>query len=514
MARLNEPPAVPASAAISSTSENIDALKRRFIRQNRELARCNSNQSLRIRTLENDVSRLLQDNLELREQILVVQNELHEARNGGWAAGASKVKDELQAKLAELGALVEGLDTPGPSHLQERPNILKDRAWPFEAQIRERQSLAALMHDVQMPTIEEDGTHSRLTLGHDKMQHIRLSDGSTNSNESPEIGPPPIARFDCGDSAPIKFEAPTDDIVLASPEKKSDTMAEIGAEDELPSGLAINLETRRKRKDGQPRTERRRTSILPASPAKRQEELPPTLRTGAKRKLADRDTERPIKPPSRGDFTFSRRRPSTPSVEDALPGDAVPVKPEETAETPQQTSPQKPPRKVLGDRDVNISPRKPAAREKGSKDSTRKPPATKPPTARERQQSRRATMSSIPLPSPKQEEAPKIVEISLPAVDESIATKLPPETPATAAALGSLPPPASEPPPVTKLQSFRSETPSMQPDIQRDCDAGGRRPSRRRSEVNYAEPSLVTKMRRSDKRLTDAITYQQGAKIE
>ena len=59
---------------------NFDEVKRRFIRQNRELAKNNSSQSLRIRSLEVEVSKLLADNLDLREHILGLENELHNAR--------------------------------------------------------------------------------------------------------------------------------------------------------------------------------------------------------------------------------------------------------------------------------------------------------------------------------------------------------------------------------------------------------------------------------------------------
>jgi hypothetical protein len=51
-------------------------VKRRFVRQNREIARVNSIQSLRIRTLESDVSNLLAENVSLREQVIMLSQEL------------------------------------------------------------------------------------------------------------------------------------------------------------------------------------------------------------------------------------------------------------------------------------------------------------------------------------------------------------------------------------------------------------------------------------------------------
>lgn len=67
MARLNES---------TAPTEAIDILKRRFVRQNREIARVNSIQSLRIRTLESDVSNLLAENVSLREQVIMLSQEL------------------------------------------------------------------------------------------------------------------------------------------------------------------------------------------------------------------------------------------------------------------------------------------------------------------------------------------------------------------------------------------------------------------------------------------------------
>lgn len=55
-------------------------VKRRFTRQNRELAKNNSTQSLRNRSRELEVSKLLSDNPDLREQVLSSQNELYDAR--------------------------------------------------------------------------------------------------------------------------------------------------------------------------------------------------------------------------------------------------------------------------------------------------------------------------------------------------------------------------------------------------------------------------------------------------
>jgi hypothetical protein len=79
------------------------------MRQNRDIARTNSSQSLRIRNLENEVSKLLADNLALRGQILHLQSELNNGNAQRTAAYAIHIKSELEAKLQEIGTLLGGL---------------------------------------------------------------------------------------------------------------------------------------------------------------------------------------------------------------------------------------------------------------------------------------------------------------------------------------------------------------------------------------------------------------------
>jgi hypothetical protein len=82
------------------------------MRQNRDIARANSSQSLRIRNLENEVSKLLADNLGLRGQILRLQSEVDSGNAQRTAAYAIHIKSELEAKLQEIGALLGGLGEP------------------------------------------------------------------------------------------------------------------------------------------------------------------------------------------------------------------------------------------------------------------------------------------------------------------------------------------------------------------------------------------------------------------
>ncbi len=157
MARLNEPPVVPQPSA-----ENLDAVKRRFLRQNRELAKINSQQSIRIRTLENDCSRLLAENLALRENVLHLQNAV-EARPA--FDQIDSVAAQLEAKLHELGGLVAGLaQCKKGSRIAKRKSLAtakrrsgEPRQWRSGLGLQE-------VENGMLPTISEDKFFPRRTM--------------------------------------------------------------------------------------------------------------------------------------------------------------------------------------------------------------------------------------------------------------------------------------------------------------------------------------------------------------
>ncbi|KAI9928497.1 hypothetical protein MW887_001710 [Aspergillus wentii] len=102
MARLNES---------TAPSESIDSLKRRFVRQNREIARVNSIQSLRIRGLESEVSHLLSENVSLREQVITLSQDIARFEAAKMLhEGVYDLKAKLESKLTELGNLVTDLE--------------------------------------------------------------------------------------------------------------------------------------------------------------------------------------------------------------------------------------------------------------------------------------------------------------------------------------------------------------------------------------------------------------------
>lgn len=73
------------------------------------LRRANSTQSLRIRNLESEVSRLLSENVSLREQIIKLQYEIEKNNSQSIEDNVTSVKAKLEEKLVELGSLVKEL---------------------------------------------------------------------------------------------------------------------------------------------------------------------------------------------------------------------------------------------------------------------------------------------------------------------------------------------------------------------------------------------------------------------
>ena len=107
-------------------------------------------------------------------------------------------------------------------------------------------------------------------------------------SQSPDIGPPPVSRFENED--PIAFNS------NPSPEDRS--------EDAEPT-LSVNLETRKKRRESGPKSDLRRVSIF-ESPPDSLEDRPKGVRIGAKRKFSVQEDEDKSQHPSES-FTFTRR---------------------------------------------------------------------------------------------------------------------------------------------------------------------------------------------------------------
>lgn len=113
-----------ALCANNTTLTKCTTVKRRFIRQNREFARVNSNQSIKIRTLETEVTELINENRQLREQILSLHNELQKHRGSpNVFEQVSNIHSQLQERLRDLQGLVGGLEDVSKPRRRKRTTL-------------------------------------------------------------------------------------------------------------------------------------------------------------------------------------------------------------------------------------------------------------------------------------------------------------------------------------------------------------------------------------------------------
>ncbi|TKX21435.1 shugoshin-like protein [Elsinoe australis] len=455
MARLNEAPL---------QTESVEALKRRFIRQNRDLARINTHQSLRIRALEVEQSRLQSENLSLREEIIRLQNQLSDSSHNVQLSDLDVVRQDLQRRVEEILGVVSEL---GQLKKREQPKRQSNpSSWrPAIPNLR----LAG--PELRMPAIVEGKQYPRRTLDADEIRELRLSD---QSNESPDLGPPPVAHFDYAD--PIKFDRP---------EPIEQSTGEAAEVEIIPAEMAINLETRRKRKDAQSKTLGDASSDETVG-TKLVSKKGTAPRTSTKRKLSVCESEDLSTVQASEPFNFTRRSASAQELRQSDSTEALtssPVKLDMTEwineEVPKE-------RKILGNKSVNMSPRKVVVGKPTEKPSLKgsahdshdipKPRARRPKAS-----------STLPFPVQAQPDPP---------VETIEPEKLPPKTPSA-----DLFSPTSEPSSITSTLPHDATTSANLEGLD-----GTARPSRRvRAAVSYAEPSLNTKMRRPTKELVAAV---------
>lgn len=294
--------------------------------------RTNSQQSVRIRNLETEGSRLLAENLSLREQVLQLQNALEAQSNRPSFENINTVKNRLEAKLIEFGSLVAELGQMQKTDTGPRckSQTAATRRSPDERQWRSGLGLQEV-ENAMLPTIAEGKSFPRMTMEYvlTSAYCFVLQSNGTSADElrgilddpdsqSPDIGPPPISRFDSEE--PIAF----------NPSSSPDESPEGPAEEPEPA-LSVNLETRRKRRESGPKLDNRRVSIFESPPAGQEESASKTIRAGAKRKFSVQEDE--DKADARPEaFRFTRRH--TPAIAD------------DTAS--KDVSPQSPERPVLG----------------------------------------------------------------------------------------------------------------------------------------------------------------------
>ncbi|KAL1612473.1 hypothetical protein SLS60_000700 [Paraconiothyrium brasiliense] len=455
MARLNEPPAAPAPAL---SNGDLDAIKRKFLRTNRELAKINSQQQVHIRQLENDRSRLVAENCSLAQQVLHLQNTIETQPHAPSFSTIDILKNQLEIKIQELGGLVAGLGQLKQRGSSAPCNVkTATKKTPDERQWRSALGLQEV-ENAMLPTITEHKAYPRMTMNAEELQDILDAPDS----QSPDIGPPPVSHFDIEE--PIAFKH------SPSADEQCD-MACDGEEVVLP----MNIEPRRKRRESGPRM--RRMSLF-ESPREEPEEkhqedsqeVPEkTVRTGAKRKFSVQEDDNQSQPQAEP-FHFNRR--------------GTPVSTEE--ENTDGERPLARTRPILSSKPVNTDPMVSPKKQRSS--APEKPEKKKPARTR-------VTVSRHLRPDVIPQETPEPI-----ATAEIHLESLPPKTPA---AEPSYSPPSTEP------STSRAESKDTPPpgDLSSMSQIGivGRPSRRARPQVSYKEPSLATKMRRPSKELVDAV---------
>lgn len=147
------------------------------MRQNRDIARVNSAQSLRIRSLESECGRLLSENLTLNGRILELESELEHSKGAQRIADhALDIKAKMETQLIEWGAMLAGLGlersskrqaltSPGGTRVTRRKTSVSrsPAAKRRPRDSRNSDEMAALLEG-RMPTIQEDKAYSRRTM--------------------------------------------------------------------------------------------------------------------------------------------------------------------------------------------------------------------------------------------------------------------------------------------------------------------------------------------------------------
>lgn len=134
--------------------------------------RANSTQSVRIRNLECEVSRLLGENVSLREQIIKLHYEAEKNTSKAMLESVDTVKGKLEAKLLELGGLVRELGevekTVESQRVRRRKSINRSspKRSPDQRNWKNTLSLSEAVGgaDGRLPPIAEDKYYPRRTM--------------------------------------------------------------------------------------------------------------------------------------------------------------------------------------------------------------------------------------------------------------------------------------------------------------------------------------------------------------
>ncbi|TEA16031.1 Shugoshin [Colletotrichum sidae] len=510
MARLNEPPV---------SADSIDTLRRKLLRQNRDLAKSNAAHLLRNRNLEADYARLMSDNLRLEGRIIELEKELDDNRGRRIADHALDVRARLEAQLLECMSTLAGLGQEPPTKRHASPRGRRSSraslalgSPPQRRPPRElvKDTEARALQEGRLPPIFETKSYPRATL--DREQILALcseaadTSNTTDTTESPELGPPPMSRF--VDEGPVDIASPSK-AVGNQDSKPIVENSPVASPSPVPqpspvSMTKLTMKTERSilvRPDPGPEVDNE-------DPVKKHSKETPTLpavlpnisaRTGSKRKYSvGEDTSKAAQSPEEPSKTKDTAdRPII--TRDRQKNKTLKELTSMRREARERVSvPARQPLSAKSTNDDVTSPTKTAKAAAGEGKPVLE--KSKPRTARERvaQKVKEAEVEEdiqtapveVPIPSPSP--PPSAVDV-IPST----------ETVSVEAAL--LSPASPEPTSRMSLPGVRDTPPPA--DISSQGETS--RPSRRaRAAVSYAEPNLRDKMRRPTKELFDAVSGQ------
>jgi hypothetical protein len=493
MARLNEPP---------MSSDSFESLRRKMLRQNRDLAKSNNVRALRIRELENDCACMLSENLQLRGRILELEQQAEDNEARRVADHALAIKAKLEAQLTEWGDLLAGLGLEPPmkkhsprarSSTKPRLSFSSMRPSPSQRRLRDvARDIEELGH-----IAENKLTHPRMSLNPDQILALRSeADSSDDAMESPDLGPPPISQFI--DADPVKIDSParttpnqttkiiiTDEETLPVPIKLPTTLSSPQSIVKVEEVHEMDTDTSATIEEDKPSasSDSKPTRSTKSEPVG----VPTTTKAGAKRKHGARDEPQGARTRA---VNNENQPPKTgaekPSIRDRADGKTLKEMTQIRKEARER--PIAPRRRPLAAKSTNndvSSPQKSAGK-----------PTDKPQVASVKISLQTANVSNE---MPKSKPAKADITTNLPLSPSR--PSLPPSDLATPVGEpGLLSPNTPEP---MKLDGARGDTP---PPADITSEGETSRPSRRnRTAVSYAEPNLRDKMRRPSKQLFDAV---------
>lgn len=510
MARLNEPPV---------STDSLETLRKKLLRQNRDLAKSNNIRALRIRELENDCACMLSENLELRGRILELEKELEDNDSRRIADHALAIKAKLESQLTEWGALLAGLGLEPPvkrhsprPRKSTKPRLSFSSARPSPSQRRLRDIAREIE---ELGHISETKSYPRQSMNPEQILALRSeahADDMADASQSPELGPPPVSQFiETEDEDPVKIDSPSPSRSAPSPvyvqESPRTKLAPPETFTSPQTAKMLPRSTSPEKKRTEEITKLQQPKLMEAKPlAARPIDIKPEetsmeppateyqqIKIGSKRKLAARDDMVTIRSQRNNDEN----------------------------ENPRISHEKRPIREKAGDRTLkDISGIKKDSREKASATGTRKPLSAKstnddmtsPKKISKTVNTDEIAAAKADLARPKTtQDRPKSRSRSLAPITIEPVQSLEPTAPEVVDVQCGLATPCTEP----SLLSLHSPDTTVSKDTGRggtpppgDVNASREpaRPSRRnRTAVSYAEPNLRDKMRRPTKEMLDAV---------